>query len=681
MEKEVEILGEENKKEKRKISSIFVLLFFIVALGCSGYLIYNILLLSGIENTIRYIVIGILAFIDLLLFIKTKNIWKNKQPKKKKNKKKPSKRIGFILFLIIYSGICFGLGYVINYVYGQLDSVNKKEVTYTSSLIVLSDNKANSITDIKDYKIAMLKDTTSPEGYIIPQTIIKENKLHDTNNVVEYTSYTEMIADLYTGDLDAIFLSSEYSTIYSSIPGYENIGTETKKIISKSKKMLKTETSKAETESTGKSVTEPFTILLMGIDSTDDVLTKNAVANGDSLILITFNPKTLNATMLSIPRDSYVPIACWPGKKENKITHAAAYGTDCMINTIENFFDVNIDYYAKINFKGLVNLVNAMGGIDVEVPQDLCTDNSNREEIVCINKGWQHLDGEGALVLSRNRKQLVNGDFGRGQNQQLVIQAMLQKVKTINSVSQFTEIFNTISNSLDTNLTTKQILSFYSVAKDIMKTGLSSEKSNLITIDQLYLQGQSAMIYDYGMRMELYNYIPNTYSQKDITKAMKTNLELLNHDDSKSFSFSINKTYEKKVVGYGPYKSTFNASKYPKAPEETPEETKEEKEEITGCMDKSYKEYNPKATKSDKTKCKTKLEDEDEDEDDPSSEDGNNKPSEDPSSGSGSDNTQTDNGGSTDSGDTGNTGSDSGDQTEGGSTTDGNTTPSSEPTE
>lgn len=681
MEKEVEILGEETKKEKRKISSIFVLLFFIVALGCSGYLIYNILLLSGIENTIRYIVIGILAFIDLLLFIKTRNIWKNKQPKKKKKKKKPSKRIGFILFLIIYSGICFGLGYVINYVYGQLDSVNKKEVTYTSSLIVLSDNKANSITDIKDYKIAMLKDTTSPEGYIIPQTIIKENKLHDTNNVVEYTSYTEMIADLYTSDLDAIFLSSEYSTIYSSIPGYENIGIETKKIISKSKKMLKTETSKAETESTGKSVTEPFTILLMGIDSTDAVLTKNAVANGDSLILITFNPKTLNATMLSIPRDSYVPIACWPGKKENKITHAAAYGTDCMINTIENFFDVNIDYYAKINFKGLVNLVNAMGGIDVEVPQDLCTDNSNREEVVCINKGWQHLDGEGALVLSRNRKQLVNGDFGRGQNQQLVIQAMLQKVKTINSVSQFTEIFNTISNSLDTNLTTKQILSFYSVAKDIMKTGLSSEKSNIITIDQLYLQGQSAMIYDYGMRMELYNYIPNTYSQKDITKAMKTNLELLNHDDSKSFSFSINKTYEKKVVGYGPYKSTFNASKYPKAPEETPEETKEEKEEITGCMDKSYKEYNKNATKSDKTKCKTKLEDEEDDEDDPSSEDGNNKPSEDPSSGSGSDNTQTDNGGSTDSGDTGNTGSDSGNQTEDGSTTDGNTTPSSDTTE
>ena len=616
MDKDIEIIGESEKKEKRKISSIFVLLFFIVALGCSGYLIYNLTLLDGIENTLRYIAIGVLSFIDLLLFIKTKNIWKNKKSKKKKKKdKKPSKRIGFILFLILYSGICFGVGYVINYIYGRLDSVNKKHVTYTSSLVVLSSNQAQTIKDVKDFKIAILKDSSSPEGYIIPQIIIKENKLHDNNDIVEYDSYTEMIADLYTKDIDGIFLSSEYASIYNSIAGYENIGTETKQIISKNKKMLKSETSKKETESTGKSIDKPFTILLMGIDSTDDVLTKNAVANGDSLILITFNPKTLNATMLSIPRDSYVPIACWPGKKENKITHAAAYGTDCMINTIENFFDVNIDYYAKINFKGLVNLVNAMGGIDVDVPQDLCTDNSNREQIVCIKKGYQHLDGEGALVLSRNRKQLVNGDFGRGQNQQLVIQAMLQKIKTINSVSQFTEIFNTISNSLDTNLTTKQILSFYSVAKDIMKTGLSSDKSNIVTIDQLYLQGQSAMIYDYGMRMELYNYIPNTYSKNDLTKAMKTNLELIDYKDEKSFSFSINKPYEKKIIGYGPYKSTYNASKYPKAPVEETTTDKEEEKEIIGCMDKNYKEYDSKATKSDKTMCKTKLDDTDKEKD------------------------------------------------------------------
>lgn len=564
MAKELDALEEEKVPKRSKVLCTILVILFLISLGTSGYLIYNLFLLTGIEDIIRYIVIGILILVDFISLIKLRGVLKNKVSKKKKKKK--SKRIGFILFLIFYSGICFGISFIISYLYGTVDNINKKYVTYSSSLIVLKEDEASKASDMKNYKIGVLKDHKSPEGYIIPQEIIKEDKLNDSNDIEEYDSYIEMITDLYSKDLGAIFVATDYANIYSSIAGYENIGEETKIIQSKEKKMLKSKTSEEETKSSGKNVTEPFTILLMGIDSTDEVLTKNAVANGDSLILITFNPKTLNATMLSIPRDSYVPISCWPGKDENKITHAAAYGNDCMINTIEDFFDVDIDYYAKINFKGLVNLVNALGGIDVEVPQDLCTDDSSRGQQVCIKEGFQHLDGEGALVLSRNRKQLVNGDFGRGQNQQLVIQAMLTKIKDLKSVKQFTSVMNTVANSIDTNLTTKQILSFYSIAKDILKT-LSTDKSNIINIQQLYLQGQSAMIYDKRMRMTLYNYVPNTYSRDDITEAMKANLELIKHKDSKSFTFSINEPYEKKIIGEGPYKSTYVASKYPKAPD------------------------------------------------------------------------------------------------------------------
>ena len=444
----------------------------------------------------------------------------------------------------------------------------------------MADNKANKVKDIKDYKLARLKDKKSPEGYIIPNEIIKKYKLNDENDVVDYDNYTEMIADLYAGEIDGIFITTHYPAIFNSIAGYENIASETKKIVTKKKKMLKSLVSKAETESTGKSVQEPFRILLMGIDSTDEGLVKNAVANGDSLVLITFNPKTLNATMLSIPRDSYVPIACWPGKGENKITHAAAYGNDCMINTIEDFFDVNIDYYVKINFKGLVHLVDALGGIDVEVPQDLCTDDSSRGKQACIKEGFQHLDGEGALVLSRNRKQLKNGDFGRGQNQQLVIKAMLDKIKSIRSLKQFNDILNTVSINLDTNLTTKQILSFYSVAKDIMEVGLSDKSADIINIQQLYLSGASAMIYDKSMRMDLYNYIPNSYSQKDIIKAMKQNLGIASYKSTKKFSFSINHPYEKKIIGQGPYKSTFDASKYKRGADINKDKCKNENEEL-----------------------------------------------------------------------------------------------------
>ena len=116
----------------------------------------------------------------------------------------------------------------------------------------------------------------------------------------------------------------------------------------------------------------------MGVDSKKENI-KDSSFNGDALMLITFNPNTLNATILSIPRDSYVPIACFPGQRKNKITHAAWYGEECMIDTIENFTGIKIDYYLKINFKGVVKLVDALGGIDVDVPYQLCEQNSSRQ--------------------------------------------------------------------------------------------------------------------------------------------------------------------------------------------------------------------------------------------------------------------------------------------------------------
>ena len=540
----------EEKIKKPKIR-IVLSIFLIIALACSAFAIYEIFLLSSIETLLRYIVMGILILIDVVLFIKVRVA-------SKKRKKKRNKRIGLISFMLIYSLICFAVGLVIAYFYGQLSSINKAYVTYTSDLVVMKDNEAEKVDDIKDYTIGILKDKDSPDGYIIPREMIKENKLEDDNEIKKYDDYSTMLVDLYAGDVDAIFITDNYVDMFASVSGYEDVGTDTKIILSKDKKMKKSDTSEQEVSSAGKSITEPFTMLLMGIDSTDEVLEKNAIANGDTLILITFNPKTLNATMISIPRDSYVPIACWSDKTENKITHAAGYGTDCMMQTIEDYFGINIDYYAKINFKGLVKLVNAVGGVEVNVDanQTLCTDDSSRGGQVCIDPGLQTLNGEQALVYARNRKQLVNGDFGRGQHQQEIILALMDKMKTITSVSTFMDIMNTVSNSLDTNLTTKQILSFYNIGKDIVKRSASKEASNLVNIQQLYLQGQGQMIYDERMRMVLYNYVPNEQSKKDVVRAMKENLGLVEHKVIKKFSFSINEPYEKEVIGYGPYKSS-----------------------------------------------------------------------------------------------------------------------------
>ena len=536
-------------KKEGSIIHKFLVLFLIVAIITSILAVYEIFLFNGVESIIRYIVMGLIILYDIRLILKTRKIVKGK------TKKKPKKAL-FMFWLVIYAFLCFMAAYSLNYIYSKVSSVNKTDVTYTSYLVVLASNPETDIKTASDLTIGLLNDEKNPDGYIIPMEMIKKYKLQDNNEIKEYEDYTSMLADLYAKEISGMFVPSGYVSMFSNITGYENIETDTRIIGEASKTMKKAQVSTIETASSGKSVTEPFTILLMGIDSTDEVLEKNAIANGDTLILITFNPKTLNATMLSIPRDSYVPIACWGGQPENKITHAAAYGNDCMINTIQNYFDVHIDYYAKINFKGLVKLVDAVGGVEVDVPKQLCTDDSSRGGNICIQPGRQVLNGEQALVFARNRKQLEDGDFGRARHQQEIIMALANKMKEIKDVKTFMEILDTISNSMDTNLTTKQILSFYNVGKDIIKKSLSSDDADLVTIQQLYLAGSGQMIYDERARMVLWDYIPNEASRDDDVRAMKMNLELIGHSDIKEFHFSINSPYQKTIIGEGPYRGT-----------------------------------------------------------------------------------------------------------------------------
>ncbi len=536
---------ENNGDKKKKKSRLWLLILSFIVILSNIFAIYNILLLGPVEEVIRYIIIGVFVVIDLVIIFKVRS--------KRRHKEKKVRL--FTTLLIIYLIINCVISGLIMYAYGTLSKINRDTVTYSSSLIVPIDSEIDDIKDLSNNTIGILSDETSPEGNIIPNEVIDKNNLKDDNEIVEYDDYFTAMADLYDGEVDSIFVPTDYPSMFTSIETYQNIDEDTKIILTQEKKMKKTSTRNS---SAGKSVTEPFTILLMGVDSAEEGLSKNTVANGDSLILVTFNPNTLNATMLSIPRDSYVPISCWSGTPENKITHAAAYGTDCMMNTIENYFDVTIDYYAKINFKGLVTLVDTLGGITVDVPQDLCTDNSNREGEVCINAGVQTLNGEQALVLARNRKQLAAGDLDRGLNQQLVIQGILNKVKDMKNINQVMDVLNTVTNNLDTNFTEQQILSFYDIAKDIMNNALQKDDADLINIEQLYLDGTGQMIYDERSRFVLWNYVPNTASRDDIVKAMKINLEQEEPEMIKEFSFSINdEDYEKTVTGSGPYKTAF----------------------------------------------------------------------------------------------------------------------------
>lgn len=530
-------------KKKRKIALLIISLIPIIS---SILLIISIYMISGVENTIRYTAMILIFIINIILVLLLRKLGK---------KEKKSNFIAFIILSLILAIIQLVVGYMIFRTYTSLANMNKDKITYTTAIVTKSDSKIENIENLKDTTIGIVVDESSIDGYIIGLEIIEEEKLEDNNEIKEYTDISSLVKDLYNDDIDAMIISENYPSMFTSIDEYKNIETETKIIYTKSKTLSKDEIAKYTGEeminfNTSNKIDEPFTVLVMGIDSAVENLNKNATGNGDALMLVTFNPKTLNATILSIPRDTYVPISCFAGQKENKITHAAWNGESCMIKTIENFTGINIDYYVKINFQGVVKLVNALDGIEVDVPIEFCESNSHRstkeENLICLEKGEQTLNGEQALALARHRKTLLTGDLQRGTNQQLVVQGILNKLKSIKNANQLLTILDTISNNMDTNFTTKQILSFYDIAKNLL---LTSTSENLINMQQLYLSGSGQMIYDEGMGMVLYNYIPNEQSLNQIISIMKQNLGLEETDTIKKMTFSIKQTYQMETIG------------------------------------------------------------------------------------------------------------------------------------
>lgn len=515
--------------ETNYIKRVLGILLIILILGSSGFLIYSIYLMRGIETFYRIMLILFIVFFDFLL---VKGLFSYSLLRYRK------KRLIFLSVLVILLTILYTTASILMYsFYIKIDNLNKNYITYSSSLITF-DSKYKRIKNIEDVTIGIINNKNDVEDYQIPMEIIKQYNLDKTNEIKEYKDNIEMVDDLYKDEIELAFVTSNYKITYSNIDGFEDIGDKAKVVLKKSKKVKKTEKLSAKQKQI---VTEPFSVLLLGVDSEQDGLNPNQAFNGDTIMLITFNPKTLSTTMFSIPRDTYVPIAC-SNYNRNKINSAAAYGTDCMIDTVKNLTDIEIDHYAKMNFKGVVELVDAMGGVTVDVPIEFCEQNSDRKKgkhKICLKKGVQKLNGEEALALARHRKTLIKGDFARGQNQQLVVEAMTEQLKEVKNVKTFYSILKAVSNNMDTDLSTNQILSFYNVGKKM----IFSDNNNVLNVQKTYLTGSDGHVNG----LYVFNY--NDESLNEIIDVMKVNLGLKKAKKIKTFNFSINEKYKRYIAG------------------------------------------------------------------------------------------------------------------------------------
>ena len=518
----------KTKSKKLKNYTFLNLLFFI----SSMFFIYALLLFNNIENNIRYLVIAIIFLLnilfinDYLFFNKTKNLIII-------NIKRTFMIVLSIIFILVFI--------YANKTYKSINSLNKTS-NYSYSLVSL-DN---------------LNPSNDTIGYINESDEIKKiaeeiNSLYKNNSLKEYKSYEELISDLLSKKIKYAILPSDFKKLLTNQSDYNKI----KVLVTKSIVKKKTST---------KTIDKPFTMLLLGTD--EDASSRG---NSDVIMLVTINPKTMNVTMLNIPRDTNFKLAC-TNDNERKINYA---NDDCIQKTLNQTFNVNIDYYVKVDFKLVVDLVDILGGIDMDVPHAICEQNSKRQwgtNVVLVEKGIQHLNGEQALALARHRKNntpehykycpkdkkyhegLFN-DFVRNEMQQEIIKAIVAKVKTINSIDKFQEILNKLSSRVNTNMGSNTILSFYNFL-------VNSNKN--IHMENMKLAGSDQYIQVSWFKTPIYFYVPNKESIAELKDYMAFNLS--NNSKRKvdfTFDYDPDVNYTVKQIGAGPYLTNYKHNLLP----------------------------------------------------------------------------------------------------------------------
>lgn len=529
-------------KKSKKAYRVIYYIINILYLVTLALFIKNILSLKGIETFIRVIVI---IFFILYFFIYS--FWNLLNLLRRKYKGLIITSIITLLFIMFFSVS----SYYINFVYSNINGMKeKKEVIYNSYLIVLSDKTFN-----KDSVIGIIDKDIDKDNYDLAQKLIKEEKLY--NKVEYYNDYIKLIFDLYKGVIDAAIVPGNYENLVKNEVGFENIDSDVKKVFEYSEKKKNEDLDLV----SNKDFNEPLTFLFLGVDSEGDGLNASSSFNGDTLMLMSINPKTLNAILLSIPRDTYVPITC---NKNNyaKINSSAGFGTSCVISTINNLMGINIDYYVKINFKGVVDLVEAVKGIDVfvEAPTytpnkykgKVCEQNSDRQfgnKLVCMEPGLQTLNGEQALAYARCRHMYIGSDLDRVRHQQQVVEALANKALHFSSIKDLQNILTAVSKNISTNMDTDTMLSGYNVLKNVVGSKLSGTDG--LNISKATLETYSLNVYvpQSGRNTSAQGYYLS--SLNDIKHAFNVVLDKEKDEMVKTFSFSVNETYELYSPGKG----------------------------------------------------------------------------------------------------------------------------------
>lgn len=414
-------------KKKRLIGNIVIgILLFI-----SIFLIGTIIKMDFMPIKYLIIVILILGIIDFVF------IWCIKKGKK------IVRIITMIISLIISMFLSF-ISFNILKTNSVLGNMNLNYKTHNYSVLVLKDSGYSDISELDEEKLGYYDNKLDESKEILSKI---EEKI--TVDPVLYSDLDETVDALIDKEVEMIVLEESYIKMLDEDRNFSSLV-----------KSIYNFKIKIEVQDVSKDIdvtSEPFNIYLSGIDTFGEV---SSVSRSDVNMVVTVNPKTHQILLTSIPRDTYVQLSGTTGYKD-KLTHAGIYGVEKSISTIEELLDIEINYYFKVNFTSVIDIVDTLGGVNVYSEYSFTSmDGYN------YKKGYNYVNGKQALSFVRERKVFSLGDIQRGKNQQAMIEALIRKCISPEIISKYSSLLDSVNGKFATNMPTSRIMNLVKMQLD-----------------------------------------------------------------------------------------------------------------------------------------------------------------------------------------------------------------------
>ena len=374
--------------------------------------------------------------------------------------RKVRKRIRFGVGVVLAVLIVVALGTGSLYIYktvSALDTITgvNKDVTKIN-VYVKEDDPAQKLADASGYTFGILSELDRDNTDQALQQMYYE--LGSDVQTNEYSGLSELADSLNNGTTGAIILNQAYLDVLDEMDNYSSFSSQLREIASLQVETVVQRKTPQVTEAVGSTTEtsdnssadaavtdEVYTIYVSGIDTRGEM---TASSRSDVNIILTVNTRTKQILMVSTPRDYFVPLSISNGVPD-KLTHAGIYGVNVSMDTLNMLYDININYYFRLNFAGFEKIIDALGGITVNSDYEFDSQNTKGYH---FNKGENHLNGEQALVFTRERYAFKEGDRQRGRDQMAGIQGTVDKATQPAFLKNYLSVMDSLDGCFETNV-------------------------------------------------------------------------------------------------------------------------------------------------------------------------------------------------------------------------------------